>query len=53
MYLQCLVFIYVNLHILACYQKTKILASERIILGIDPGSNVSGFGVVRAIGSKI
>ena len=53
MYLPRLVFIYVNLHILAYDQKTKILASERIILGIDPGSNVSGFGVVRAIGSKI
>lgn len=29
------------------------MASERIILGIDPGSNVTGFGVVHAIGSKI
>lgn len=29
------------------------MASQRIILGIDPGSNVSGFGVVKAIGSKI
>lgn len=29
------------------------MASERIILGIDPGSNVTGFGVVRTVGSKV
>ncbi len=29
------------------------MASERIVLGIDPGSNVTGFGVVRVTGSRI
>lgn len=29
------------------------MASEKIILGIDPGSNVTGFGVVRLVGTKI
>ena len=29
------------------------MASERIVLGIDPGTNVTGFGVVRVVGSKI
>jgi crossover junction endodeoxyribonuclease RuvC len=28
--------------------KTK----ERIILGIDPGTNITGYGVIRAVGSK-
>lgn len=29
------------------------MASEKIILGIDPGSNVTGFGVVRTAGAKV
>lgn len=29
------------------------MAPEKIILGIDPGSNVTGFGVVRTLGSKV
>ena len=28
------------------------LKTERIILGIDPGTNVMGYGVIRAIGNK-
>jgi crossover junction endodeoxyribonuclease RuvC len=28
------------------------LEKERIILGIDPGTNIMGFGVIQAIGSK-
>ena len=26
--------------------------SERIILGIDPGTNVMGYGVLKAVGNK-
>jgi crossover junction endodeoxyribonuclease RuvC len=26
--------------------------AERIILGIDPGTNITGYGVIRAIGNK-
>ncbi|MBQ3989726.1 MAG: crossover junction endodeoxyribonuclease RuvC, partial [Bacteroidales bacterium] len=26
--------------------------AERIILGIDPGTNVMGYGVIRAVGNK-
>jgi len=26
---------------------------ERIVLGIDPGTNVSGYGVIRILGSKL
>lgn len=29
------------------------MGTEKIVLGIDPGSNVTGFGVVRVSGSKI
>lgn len=28
------------------------MKTERIILGIDPGTNVMGYGVIRAIGNK-
>ena len=26
--------------------------SEKIILGIDPGTNVMGYGLIRALGNK-
>ena len=26
--------------------------TEKIILGIDPGTNVMGYGVIKAIGNK-
>ncbi len=26
--------------------------AERIILGIDPGTNVMGYGVIRVVGNK-
>lgn len=26
--------------------------SEKIIMGIDPGTNVMGYGIIRAIGNK-
>ena len=28
------------------------MKTERIILGIDPGTNVMGYGVLRAVGNK-
>jgi crossover junction endodeoxyribonuclease RuvC len=31
----------------------KILKTERIILGIDPGTVVMGFGVIKVIGNKM
>jgi len=30
----------------------KVKPKERIILGIDPGTNITGYGVIRASGSK-
>ena len=33
-------------------QASIALTSEKIILGIDPGTNLLGFGVIRAIGRK-
>lgn len=30
----------------------KIIPTERIILGIDPGTNVLGYGVLRVVGKK-
>lgn len=32
--------------------RTTMANSERIILGIDPGTNVMGYGVLRTIGNK-
>ena len=26
--------------------------AERIILGIDPGTNVMGYGIIRVVGNK-
>lgn len=31
----------------------KTLANERIILGIDPGTSVMGFGLIKVIGKKM
>ena len=31
---------------------TKKSNTEKIILGIDPGTNVMGYGVIRIIGNK-
>ena len=28
------------------------MKAEKIILGIDPGTNVMGYGVLRAVGNK-
>lgn len=33
-------------------QKEKRLKAEKIILGIDPGTNVMGYGVIRVLGNK-
>jgi crossover junction endodeoxyribonuclease RuvC len=33
--------------------KTMYGEPERIILGIDPGTNVMGFGVIRVVGSRV
>ena len=29
------------------------MKSERIILGIDPGTNIMGYGLIRQMGSKV
>ena len=29
------------------------MATERVIMGIDPGSNIMGFGIIRVNGSKL
>ncbi len=34
-------------------QKHKSLATERIILGIDPGTTIMGFGVIKIVGKKM
>lgn len=34
-------------------KERKILQKEKIILGVDPGTNVMGFGIIQIIGSKI
>jgi hypothetical protein len=28
----------------------KVIARERIILGIDPGTSMTGYGVIRTVG---
>jgi crossover junction endodeoxyribonuclease RuvC len=33
-------------------QKEQRLKAEKIILGIDPGTNVMGYGVIRVLGNK-
>ena len=37
------------------YQQTKanILATEKIILGIDPGTTIMGFGLIKVVGKKM
>lgn len=34
-------------------KERKILQKEKIILGIDPGTNLMGYGVIKIIGSEI
>ncbi len=34
-------------------KERKILQKEKIILGIDPGTNLMGFGVIKVVGSQI
>ena len=31
---------------------SKLTASETIILGIDPGTTIMGFGIIRVQGNK-
>jgi crossover junction endodeoxyribonuclease RuvC len=31
---------------------TKLLANERIILGIDPGTTIMGFGLIKVVNKK-
>lgn len=33
--------------------ETKILSNERIILGIDPGTTIMGFGLIRVVNKKM
>ena len=33
-------------------QQRRMNTKERIILGIDPGTNVMGYGVIKAVGNK-
>jgi crossover junction endodeoxyribonuclease RuvC len=33
-------------------RNTIVLEKEKTILGIDPGSNVMGYGVVKVVGTK-
>ena len=33
--------------------KSTLLATEKIILGIDPGTTIMGFGIIRIIGKKM
>ena len=37
---------------LRCKER-KILQKEKIILGVDPGTNVMGFGIIKVTGSKV
>lgn len=39
--------------IVASSVKTIILANERIILGIDPGTNIMGFGLIKVVKNKM
>lgn len=34
-------------------KESKILVKEKIILGVDPGTNVMGYGIIKVTGSKI
>jgi crossover junction endodeoxyribonuclease RuvC len=34
-------------------KESKILVKEKIILGVDPGTNVMGYGIIKITGSKI
>ena len=34
-------------------KESKILVKEKIILGVDPGTNVMGYGIIKITGSKL
>ena len=36
-----------------CKVRIKPLADERIILGIDPGTTIMGFGLIKVVGKKM
>jgi predicted RNase H-like nuclease (RuvC/YqgF family) len=43
-----------KLRIFMAKKRTKIkMANERIILGIDPGTTIMGFGLIRVINKKM
>lgn len=42
-----------NLVIFAKIVKSNLLAAEKIILGIDPGTTIMGFGIIKVIGKKM
>ncbi|GGF80060.1 Holliday junction endonuclease RuvC [Wenyingzhuangia marina] len=42
-----------NLAIFAKIVKSTLLAVEKIILGIDPGTTIMGFGVIKVVGKKM
>lgn len=35
------------------YQKTKNLSNEKIILGIDPGTTIMGFGLIKVVNKQM
>ena len=35
------------------HQRDLALESERIILGIDPGTQILGYGLIRIIGKRV
>ena len=39
--------------LLVIRKESKILVKEKIILGVDPGTNVMGYGIIKVTGSKI
>lgn len=36
-----------------CIEKIKKLIVDRVILGIDPGTNIMGFGLIRVVNKKM
>ena len=51
-----LLYIYTKKQILAVKRRIhfqKTVASEKIILGIDPGTTVMGFGLIRVVGKQM
>lgn len=39
--------------LLVIRKESKILVKEKIILGVDPGTNVMGYGIIKVTGSKL